>query len=123
MNDDVTVHPEVHRVARTASGLQHRNKLVLSRGEFPFVLFFPGDATLQSADRFTLESADGSYRHSLTVAEARRGRYGHLVLWFPMPPAGGKFSMRVDPADGGPHARAYYIFRDQSATYFSGAGS
>jgi hypothetical protein len=123
MADEVRVPPEVHHVARTAWGLHHRNKLVVSRGEFPFVLFFPGDATLHPDDRFTLESADGAYREMLTVADAKRGRYGHLVLWFRMPPAGKMFNMRVDPADGSGNARPYYVFRDQSATYLSSAGA
>lgn len=83
---------------------------------YPYVIFHPDVCGFSPKDRFTLESADGSYRETLLLEEAKRTPTGPLVLWFSLPPGVSKCHLRVDPPEGEEGA-SYYVFKDQPLTY------
>lgn len=81
---------------------------------YPYLLFSPEAAGYAEGDTFTLESTDGSYAETLAYTDAER--YPTVAaLRFPMPPAGLRYSLRVDRAarSDGDGPASYHIFQDE----------
>lgn len=113
--------PVKTKAVKASAGRQHsssdaRSVLDIGTTGYPYVLFNPDICGFSPKDRFTLETSDGSFRETLLLEEAKRTPTGQLVLWFPLPPAGSRCGLRVDPP-GGEDGEPYYIFKDQTVTY------
>ena len=62
--------------------------------EYPYIMFAPVDYEFNSEDIFILSSSDNSYSEKIKFSDAERNE-GILVLWFPMPPKGKKYSLKI----------------------------
>ena len=109
---------------RRPASRQHRHSSTFAtfdlRGTgYPYVLLFADIAGIKPDDQYTLSSVDGSYCATLSAREGERVAGGHIVLWFPLPPRESRCHLYYEPApdDSGSSAEAYFIFRNQPATY------
>lgn len=62
--------------------------------EYPYIMFEPVEYEFNSEDTFILSSSDNSYTEKIKFSDAERNE-GILVLWFPMPPKGKKYSLKI----------------------------
>ncbi len=99
----------------SVSGLAHdqRHTIRVRRIERPmpdlkFLYQIDAEAPEAKNDTLTLETEDGTWRHSIQVSSLTEIEPDVVELVFPQPPAGSRFNLIQDPGDG---ESPFYVFK------------
>lgn len=85
--------------------------------EYPYIMFAPVEYEFKPEDTFILSSSDNSYSEKIIYSDVENNE-GVLVLWFPMPPKGKKYSMKIkfhQTSEDNP-IKEYLVFEDEILT-------
>lgn len=85
--------------------------------EYPYLMFSPLEYEFNPEDTFILSSSDNSYTEKVKYSDAEKSE-GFLVLWFPMPPKGKKYNLKIkfQQASGDSTTKEYPVFEDEILT-------
>ncbi len=85
--------------------------------EYPYVMFAPLEYEFNPDDTFILSSSDNSYTEKVKYSDAEKNE-GLLVLWFPMPPKGKKYSLKIkfQQVSKDDKTKEYLVFEDEILT-------
>jgi hypothetical protein len=85
--------------------------------EYPYIMFAPVEYEFNSEDTFILSSSDNSYTEKVKYSDVEKNE-GVLILWFPMPPKGKKYSLKINfyQISGDDPVKEYLVFEDEVLT-------
>jgi hypothetical protein len=85
--------------------------------EYPYILFAPVEYEFKAEDTFILSSSDNSYTEKVNYSDVEKNE-GVLILWFPMPPKGKKYSLKIKfyQTSGDDRVKEYLVFEDEVLT-------
>lgn len=85
--------------------------------DYPYVILSPPDFEYDPKDVFILSSTDNSYSKEVDYSQIQKDD-GLLIVWFPMPPKGKKYSLKIKfhkPTEENP-LKEYILFEDEILT-------